>query len=172
MVIDIRCNKLKINEIQFKQYLLDHYIDDKGMKVSDRVVWDNDNFFELTGMYTINKFTGDRQMLSTGTISYWKKKLNVKERDVYNYHVTYTKRIPKETTYSEWSRKNNKGYPKETTFNRETTKRKLIKFAGLPQKYNHKSLDELILLVLKTWETLGLDAEGEMKRFYMGMRRC
>lgn len=135
--------------------------------MSDRVVWGDDKFFNITGMYSKNKFTGDKQMLSTGTISYWKTKLEVKEENVYEYHKNITKRIPKSLSYEDWSRKNNKGYTKDvSTFNRDTIKRKLIKYAGLPEKYHLKSLDELVMLVLKTWETLGLNAEDEMKNFY------
>lgn len=159
-------NKLKISETQFKQYLLDHYIDEEGRKVSDRVVWGSEEFFDITGMYSVNKFTKERQMLSTGTISYWKSKLKVKEEDVYIYHKKVTKRIT-DVSFEEWSRKNNKGYTKDvSTYNRDTIKRKLIKYAGLPEKYHLKSLDELVLLVLKTWEALGLDAENEMTTFY------
>lgn len=160
-------NRLKISENDFKQYLLNHYIDDEGLKVSDRVVWGTEEFFEYTGMYSINKFTGDRKMVSTGTVSYWKEKLKVKEQDVYEYHKHVSKKIKNDISFEEWSRKNNKGYNKDvTTYNRETIKRKLVKYAELPPKYQYKTLDELVTIVLKTWETLGLDAQEEMSKFY------
>ncbi len=159
-------NKLRISELQFKQYLLDHYVDSEGRKVSDRIVWNNEEFFDYTGMFGINKYTGERKMLSTGTISYWKAKLDVREEDVFLYHQNVTKKIPKDIDYEEWSRKNNKGYEKVAAYNRETVKRRLIKYAGIPEKYRYKTLDELVLIVLKTWDTLGMDAENEMRKFY------
>lgn len=163
-------NRLKISEKEFRDYLLNHYIDDDGLKVSDRVVWGTDEFFDYTGMYGLNKFTGDRQMVSMGTISYWKKKLDVKEESVYDYHINVTKKISKDISFEDWSRKNNKGYSKSpSTFDRETIKRKLVKYAELPAKYQYKTLDELVAIVLKTWETLELDATAEMSRFFKGV---
>ena len=85
-------NKLKISEHDFKNYLLNHYVDEEGNKVSDRVLWSTQEFFDYTGMYAVNKFTEERQICSTGTISYWKKKLELKEEDIYDYHKNITKK--------------------------------------------------------------------------------
>ena len=160
-------NKLKISEQDFRIYLLNHYVDENGAKVSDRVLWSTDEFFELTGMYSINKFTNKRTILSTGTISYWKKKLNLKEESVFLYHQNVTKKIPSDITYEEWSRKYNKGYKKEIqTFNRDVIKKKLIKYAGLPNKYDNLTLDELTAVAMKIWTTIGIDAYLEMQKFY------
>lgn len=157
-------NKLKISEHDFKNYLLNHYVDEEGNKVSDRVLWSTQEFFDYTGMYAVNKFTNERQICSTGTISYWKKKLELKEEDIYDYHKNITKKIT--CSFEEWSRKNNKGYTRESTYNRDVIKRKLIKYANLPKKYSDMSLDEISNLALKLWETLGINANDEMRKFY------
>lgn len=160
-------SKLKITENEFKDYLLHHYVDENGAKISDRLLWSTEEFFDYTGMYAINKFTQKRTIVSTGTISYWKKKLNLNEENVYLFHKNITKKIDKNTTFEEWSRKFNKGYKKNIkTTNRETTKSKLIKYAGLPPKYSVKTLDEITMIAMKIWETVGVDPHSEMQRFY------
>jgi hypothetical protein len=42
----------------------------------------------------------------------------------------------------------------------------LIKYANLPKKYSDMSLDEISNLALKLWETLGINANDEMRKFY------
>lgn len=160
-------SKLKISEYDFKNYLLDHYVDDEGNKISDRVIWSSEEFYDYTGMFSVNKFTKIRQPVSTGTISYWKNKLDLKEEDIFSFHQEVTKKIKDNISFEEWSRKNNKGYKKDkSTYNRDVIKNKLIKHVGLPNKYTHMSLDNVSNLALKIWSTLGLNAEEEMKKFY------
>ena len=157
--------KLKISEKDFKSYLLSNYVDEDGNKVSDRILWSTEEFFDYTGMYSINKYTGEKQMVSTGTISYWKDKLDVKEEEIYKYNTTVTNRI--KVDFEEWSRKNNKGYTKEKSISsNDTIKRKLIKYVGLPKKYEYMSLDDVSRLALSMWKNLGFNAEEEMKKFY------
>lgn len=156
--------KLKISETAFKEYLISKYVDENGNKVSDRFLWGAEDFFEYTGMYGINKYTNKKQMVSTGTISYWKKKLQLKEEDIYRYHTSVTNRI--KISFEEWSRKNNKGYSRQKTNTRDSIKRKLILYTGLPDKYKHMSLDEVCRLATNLWKNLGFDEKEEMRKFY------
>lgn len=161
-----RKSKLTLSDNDFRNYLLNNYVDEDGYKVSDRLVWSTEEFFDKTGMYTINKYTKTRQIVSMGTVSYWKKKLDLSEKDIYNFHKVITGRI-KDISFEEWSRRYNKGYDKSIpTYNRESIKRKLIKYLQLPNKYNDMSLEEISDLAINLWKSLGLDAEEEMKDFY------
>lgn len=157
--------KLKISEKQFRDYLLDKYLNDNLEKVSDRELWSSEDFFDYTGMYSINKYTGERKILSTGTISYWKSKLNIKEKDVYDYHKKVTKKL-KDIPYSQWSKMNNKGHKRKRTLTENAIKIQLIKYVGLPEYYKLKTLSMVTEIVYRTWKSLGLDAEVEMKKFY------
>lgn len=157
-------SKLKITEKQFKDYLLENYINGNLEKVSDRDLWSREDFFDYTGMYTINKYTNERKMLSTGTISYWKQKLNIKEKDVFDFHKKNGKL--KDITYFEWSKLNNKGHIRKKTLTDETIKRKLIKYVGLSNVYKLQTLKYVQESVYRLWKGLGLDADLEMKKFY------
>lgn len=159
-------SKLLISETDFRKYLLNNYVDEEGNKISDRVLWSTKEFFDTTGMFTINKYTQDRQIVSMGTVSYWKKKLNLSEKDIYEFHKIITGRI-KDISFEDWSRKYNKGYDKSiSTYNRESIKRKLIKYLQLPNKYDDMSLEGVSDLAINLWKSLGLDAEEEMRNFY------
>lgn len=157
--------KLKISETDFKAYLISNYVDEDGMKISDRKLWSSKDFFDYTGMYSVNKYTKKKAMVSTGTISYWKKKLNIKEKDIYEFHTKITRKI--NVSYEDWSRMYNKGYKKESSvLSGESIKLSLIKYMGLSQKYKYKTLEEIQAIVLNTWKLLGLNETEEMERFY------
>lgn len=162
--------KLKISEQEFKNYLLESYINDKSEKVSDRELWSSPEFFEYTGMFSINKYTKERKILSTGTISYWKNKLDIKEKDVFLYHQNVTGKIGKDVDYLEWSKMNNKGHTKKRTYTNDTIKRKLIKYANLPNKYRFETFDRLQEIIFRFWNSMGLNAEEEMKKFYTQLK--
>ena len=157
-------SKLKITEKKFRDYLLQNYINENLEKVSDRDLWSREEFFDYTGMYSINKYTNERKMLSTGTISYWKQKLNIKEKDVYDYHRRNGRL--KDISYSEWSKMNNKGHVRIKTLTDETIKRKLIKYVGLSDNYKFQTLKYVQESVYRLWKGLGLNADLEMKKFY------
>lgn len=162
-------SKLKISELQFREYLLEHYINENLEKVSDRELWGREDFFDYTGMYGLNKYTGERKILSTGTISYWKSKLNIKEKDVYEYHKKITKKL-KNISYEDWSKINNKGHARKSTFTENSIKNKLIKYVGLPKSYKNKTFMMVQEIVFRTWKSLGLDAEQEMYKFYTSIK--
>lgn len=162
-------SKLKLSEREFKRYLLENYIDNNLNKVSDRELWSRKEFFEYTGMYSINKYTKEKQMLSAGVISYWKNKLKIKEKDVYNYHITVTGKLIG-ITYEEWSKLNNKGHTRIKTLTEDTIKRKLIKYVGLSDIYKQQTFGYVQESVYRFWKGLGLDAEQEMIKFYIYLK--
>lgn len=132
-----------LSEDEFKVYLLDKYVDETGRKLSVRSIWNTEEFMEHTGMFKLNKYTGSRERVSEGTISYYNKKLNLTEADIFEYHQNITKRIQPTVTFEEWSRKNNKGYTREQINNRETIKSKMIDYFKLSDTYVHYSHDKV-----------------------------
>lgn len=169
-MIDRLKNKLKLSEHEFKKYLIERYVDDNGDKVSDRAVWGQKDFWEHTGMFKVNKFTGERTTCSCGTISYYKTKLELKEEDVFRYHQLITGKIDRNLEYEDWSRKYNKGYKRQSTLTQETIKRRLIKFAGVSDTYNHLTFDKVHDAVMRVWERFGYNANEEMEKFYDSLR--
>lgn len=144
----------------FKEYLIDLYVDEHGEKVSCRKVWSSEEFFEYTGMFKINKYTGEKERCSEGTMSHYNKKLNLTERDLFEYHQQITKRIPLTVTFEEWSRKNNKGHTREEMINQETIKRRMIKYFDLSETYQHFSPNKVRSLVER------LFGKEEVEKFY------
>lgn len=162
--------KLKLSDTEFKNYLLENYIDENGDKVSDRELWSRNDFFEKTGLFKINKFTNKKEICSTGTISYWKKKLLLKEQSVFEYHQLITKKISENTEFEVWSKKNNKGHNKITTLTEETVKRRMIKHFGLLDVYNHLTLNQVHNAIYELLHGLGKDAKEEIAKFYNSMQ--
>lgn len=155
-----RKNKLKLTNSQFKEYLLDKYVDENGEKVSVREVWDNLEFKKHSGMYQINKYTKVKDIVSTGTISYWNKKLNLTEKEIYDFHFNITKRI-KETDYSIWSKQKNKGHIRKRCSNLRTIKNGMIRYFGFNERYKRLSYRAVEQLADKL---VGAD---EVKKFYI-----
>ena len=121
--------------------------------------------FEYTGMFAINRYTKRRKKVSEGTISYWKKKLNLSEREIFIYHQNKTKRIDYKLSYSQWTRKLNMNQTLKKKKS-ETKLMSLIKYAGLPKKYIGKSFDEVTMIAMNMWKSFGLNPEAELKKFY------
>lgn len=163
-------SKLLITELEFREYLLKNYVDKNTLeKVSDRDLWGREDFFDFTGMYSINKYSRERKIVSTGTISYWKTKLDVKEIDVYNYNFDILS--TKYPTYEDWSRVNNKGYNKsKKTYTEETIKRRLVSYMGFPNSYKQKPMSYVQDVAYETFKSLGLDPDEEMTQFYTSLR--
>lgn len=160
----MRSRKLKLSEEEFKEYLLDKYVDEQGQKVSVRLLWGTEEFMNHTGMFKINKYTKKKERVSEGTISYYNKKLELTERDIFEYHRQITKRIPVTTTFEEWSRKNNKGYTREELLNQDTIKRRMIKYFGLSESYIHFSHDKVRELCSR------LVGKEEITKFYESLK--
>lgn len=159
----MRNKKLKLSDEAFKEYLLNLYVDENGEKVSCRKIWSSDDFFEYTGMFKVNKYTGKKERCSEGTISHYNKKLNLNEKDLFEYHQQITKRIPLTVNFDEWSRKNNKGHTKEEILNQETIKRRMIKHFNLSETYNHFSPNKVRNLVERIF------GKNEVENFYKGV---
>lgn len=164
VILGLRSNKkLKLTEDEFKEYLLGKYVDDLGQKVSIRQVWKSEEFMNYTGMFKVNKYTGEREICSEGTMSYYNKKLNLTEEYVFEYHQKITQKIPITMKFHEWSRKNNKGHSKEEILNQETIKRRMIKYFGLSETYQHFSPSKVRQLADR------LFGKEEMEKFYRGV---
>lgn len=161
----MRNKKLKLTEDEFKEYLLGKYVDDFGQKVSIRQVWKSEDFMNHTGMFKINKYTGEKEICSEGTMSYYNRKLGLTEEYIFEYHQKITQKIPITTTFHEWSRKNNKGHTKEEVLNQETIKRRMIKYFDLSEMYNHFSPNRVRQLSER------LFGKDEMEKFYRGVVR-
>lgn len=159
-------NKLKLSEFEFRSYLLESYIDENGNKVSDRELWGSEKFFEKTGLYKINKYTNKKCICSTGTISYWKSKLNLKEEDVFRYHKLFTKKIKDDIEFEQWSKKNNRGHKRINTLTDDTIKRRMVKYFGLDDVYNHLTLEKAQSYLYELLSGLGTDAKVEISKFY------
>ena len=163
-------SKLRITETEFRNYLLKNYIDPNTLeKVSDRDLWGREEFFDYTGMFGINRYSKERKIVSTGTISYWKTKLDVKEEDVYNFNFEIlSKKYP---TYEDWSRVNNKGYGRtKKTMAEDTIKRKLVAYMGFPNSYKNKPMSYVQDVAYETFRSLGVDPDEEMVLFYRSLR--
>lgn len=160
----MRTRKLKLSEDDFREYLLGKYVDDTGCKLSIRQVWETEDFMEHTGMYKVNKYTGMRERCSEGTMSYYNKKLNLTERDIFEYHQLITKKIPIITSFEEWSRRHNKGHTREEILNQETIKRRMIKYFDLSETYHNFSPSKVMELCAR------LVGKEEVTKFYTKLK--
>jgi hypothetical protein len=160
VILNLKSRKLKLSEEDFKEYLLEKYVDEMGQKLSIRQVWETEDFMNYTGMFKINKYTGKKERCSEGTMSYYNKKLGLTEKDIFEYHQLITKKIPITTTFEEWSRRNNKGYTREEILNQETIKRRMIKYFDLSQTYHNFSPNKVRELAERLF---GVE---EMEKFY------
>lgn len=160
----MKSRKLRLSEDDFREYLLEKYVDGQGRKLSVRFVWSQKDFMKYTGMFKINPVTGEWDRVSEGTISYYNKLLGLSEREIFNYHQLYTKKIPETTTFDEWSRINNKGYSREELLNQDTIKRRMIKYFGLNEAYIHYSHDKVREICLR------LVGKEELVVFYNSLK--
>lgn len=170
--IDTRNGKLKMTTEQFKQYLLDHYLDEENNKISERRLINMSSFMDDTGMFKLDTRTGVKTPISMGTIAYWKKKLNLKDYDVYKYHRDVTKRIT--IGYEEWTKsskrlnKNKKmgrgGLSKILIYTPELEKEKLVKECSFPKHFINYTLERLRNLAYELWEDMGINPVEELTR--------
>lgn len=160
--------KLKMTQKQFKQYLLDRYVTNDGYKVSDRELWSDETFMNETGMFQYEKFTNKKCMVSLGTISYYKSKLSVKERDVYDYHFNYTKivKIPFEKFTNKLTSNliNNRGVRKNI-LSQDQIKSKLIKYLNFPKHFQNYTYSFVRSMAYNIWEESGLDPIKSFSEF-------
>jgi len=66
-----RRRTLKLSDSDFKVWLLNHFIDENGDKVSFTDVLNSEAFIKETGLSRINKETKEVEPVSRGTLSYW-----------------------------------------------------------------------------------------------------
>ncbi len=94
-----RPSRFKRNEIEVRQWFLEHLVDSDGNKISLRDLWWSPEFVEYSGM------TGSRKgkKSSNGTLSYWVyKKWGLTDEYVYNYHRNVTFKINLEVDIETW----------------------------------------------------------------------
>lgn len=163
--------KLKLSDEDFKEFLLDNYIDQNGNKVSDRELWSSESFMEKTGMFKLDRFSKKKLCCSTGTISYWKKKLNVREKDVFDYNQKITQKILNKIKYEEWSKMNNRGYHKIELETPDRRKNRLIRILGLDQTFRNYTFEEIMRLIESFWEDMGLNVEQQKLEVYEQLER-
>ncbi|MGL4209939.1 MAG: hypothetical protein ACRCRT_00170 [Cetobacterium somerae] len=156
-----RKTKLKITEDKFQKYLLENYIDNDGDKVSDRELWSSDKFMNITGIYRKDKYSDKKIMVSLGTVSYWKKKLNINEKSIFHYHRTITKRIKNTVMYDEWSRMNNTGHQKKKVITDLSRRTDLIKILNLGAEFKSYSVDIIMEYMRDIWRVANKDIEKE-----------
>lgn len=154
--------KLLMTDEQFKEYLLENYVDKDGNKISDRTLISSEKFMLDTGLFSIDEVTGLKIPCSLGNISYWKTKLNLQEYDVYLYHKNKTKRIKEE--YSVWSNKTVHRVKKARVTNiydMEIEKEIIIEYCGFPEVYKNYSPQVVRESAEELWEMLGLDVKDQ-----------
>jgi hypothetical protein len=157
-----RRTRLKISEDEFLQYLLDNYVDGGGNKVSDRQLWGSEEFFKKTGLFKKDKYSSKMILVSMGTVSYWKKKLNIDEHSIYHYHATITKRIC-ETTFDEWSRKHNLGHKKKKIVTDLSRRSDLVKILNLSSDFRVYTVDMIIKYMRDIWRLANKDVDYETR---------
>lgn len=166
--------KKKVTDKELKDILLARYIDNEGNKVSDRTVWGDLEFMKLTGMFKLNKYTNEKEAVSLGTVSYWKKKLGIKEYDIFEYGKDKGL-IGEDVEFERWSNHSNKGKKRTrneaTIFNPETVKLKLIQYYELSESYAMYDLEKIESSIVKLFDRMGLDGKEELKEFYEKLKK-
>lgn len=165
-------HKLKMTREQFKQYLLDNYLDENNRKISERKLVSTHKFMNDTGLYKLDKITGIKTPVSMGTMAYWKKVLNLRDFDIYKYHRDVTKRITED--YENWRAINiikNHNTKRKTgvlkglvVYTPELEKEKLLKECSFPKHFVNYKLERLRKLAFELWEDLGLNPNEELSR--------
>lgn len=156
--------RLKISESDFQMYLLENYIDSAGDKVSDRELWSSDEFIEKTGLFKKDKFSTKKLMVSMGTVSYWKKKLEITEESIFHYHTVMSKRLKPNADFEKWSRKNNAGHSKKKQNDEKTRRANLVKILNLDSNFKKYSVDIIMNYMRDIWKLSNLDVEAETSR--------
>lgn len=129
------------------------------MKKSVRDVWSSKDFMEYTGMFKINKYTGEKERCSEGTISYYNKEFELTEKALYDYHSKITKKI-QNISFDDWSRKNNKGYHKKETITNTMIKQRALKYFNLDRRYEKLSPSKILTLIERTF------GQDELVKFF------
>lgn len=165
-------HKLKMSREQFKQYLLDNYLDENNRKISERKLVNTPKFMNDTGLYKLDKVTGIRTPVSMGTMAYWKKVLNLKDFDIYKYHRDVTKRITED--YENWRAINivrNLEAKRKTgalkglvVYTPELEKERLLQECSFPKHFVNYKLERLRKLAFELWEDMGLNPSEELAR--------
>ena len=150
-----RKSQLKITENQLKRYLLNHFIDGNGNKVSVRDIFTSLDFMKYTGLYNHQSMSLELQPISLGTMTYWLKKLELREPELFKY---YKKKglIKEKVEFKDWSRKcNRRGKINYTTQQSDFKYRFIDHFNLDAVECYGLSLDELKEQAIELYETMG-----------------
>lgn len=163
--------KLKIGKKTLKKIILEMSVDSEGNKISDRKLWGSTEFMEATGLFRINKYTSDKEMVSLGTCTYWKKKLDLTAKSVFEYHQYVTGRIDALVLFKEWNLKTSVKSMESGVVSEKTKKNNLIRDFELKDKvYSTYTLKELESAIIELYNELGLDGVAELKEYYGGSK--
>ena len=150
-----RKSQLKITENQLRRYLLNNFIDENGNKKSVRDVFINNSFMEYSGLYDHNSLSLELQPVSLGTMTYWLKKLDLREPELFKY---YKKKglIKEGVEFKDWSRKCNRRGKISYTTQQSDFKFKFIDHFNLDTiECYGLSLDELKERAIYVYEVMG-----------------
>lgn len=153
--------------------MLEMYINEYGKKVSDRKLFSNKEFQEKTGLFKLNRITGEKEPISCGGISDWKNKTGLNEYEIFKFGKA-SGRIDSNIEFSNWSNYKNKGKTNtkgETTlFDPHSIKKKLIKYFGLSDSLLFHDLTRLEKSVMDLFNSLGLNGKEELTIFYKKLK--
>lgn len=157
--------KLKISHPTLRELLLDLYVDKDGNKVSDREIISNEKLMKVSGLYS--KLSNNKMVPSSvGLLSYYKRKLNLLEKDVYEYHREVTKRIGEDVTFREFSKKNNEGHKKKPVPTKNYDRKyNLIKYFELDSSMMGWDLDVIEKVIFDNLEELGINKLDALSEF-------
>ena len=147
-----RPRQRKLNDSDFKVWLLNNFIDDKGNKVSFTDLLNSGKLKEV-GLHRINKDTGEDEPCSRGSLSYWcyHKKYGVSKVEpfkgepisdevIYKWGVQ-NGMINKDVVYDTWTNIHNRNGTNGTTRNISSDRILLDKIARqLKSGYRVKDL--------------------------------
>lgn len=147
-----------ISDEAFRRFLRKHFIDDEGNKVSTRELFSSDLLFDYTGYYRLSP-TGNREMVSMGSVSKLLVKLKCSEPELFAYYKK-KKLISEEIDFETWSRKCNRKHTKNSKSKREDFKFYMIEFFRLDYvECFNLSLEDLRMKALISYLNLDLTIE-------------
>jgi len=171
-----KSHRRKINDYEFKQFLIDNLIDKEGNKVSVRSLIESKKFMNYVGLYQEDE-RGNKKPCSMGTIQYYlsDKKYNITESFLFEYHRDRGN-IPRDVTFDEWSNLKNRG--KKSTKNKlsdEVIFNSFISYFSetLPKKAYNYTLEFLKEHVKRVYDEAFGKGEGEIEiqNFYDALLR-
>ena len=147
-----------ISDEAFTRFLRKHFIDEEGNKISIRELFSSDLLYDYTGYYRLSP-TGNREMVSMGSISKLLPKLRCSEQELFTYYKR-KKLISEEITFEMWSKRCNRKHTKNSKPKREDFKAYMIEFFKLDYVECYDlSMEDLRMKALMNYLNLDLSIE-------------